>query len=180
MFKHKILARHFFALLIVTFLAGCQNSLPTLYRDGIPGTANWGVLPFVNSSGAESVNIQVERMLMVMLPSAGVDEPRLYPESAVTTASDSLADAHKLRNARQWALQNNVNFAFSGSVNEWKYDSSGRPRVAVSLKVTDIRTGDEAWNISGASEGLAGDDLHDVCRGLIADLLKSLPVQRRL
>ena len=176
MLKHNV-----FALLVLLFLAGCQSTgAPNLYREGLPGTANWAVLPFVNHSGSGNATTQVERMLMVMLPSSGVETPQLYPEFMVTSASNTLADAHRVQNGRQWAAQNDISFAFSGEVNEWMFDDEGRPKVALSLMVTDVRSGDVIWNISGASEGIQGDDLYSVSRGLIADLLRSLPVNRRL
>lgn len=179
MLKHNLLG-----LLVLFLLAGCQtfNNMrsPNLYEEGVPGTANWAVLPFVNYTESDSITIQVERMLMVMLPSSGIDEPQLYPEFMVTTANNTLTDAHKVRNGRQWAAQNNISFAFSGEVNEWMFDDEGKPRVALSLMVTDVRSGKMLWSISGVSEGRQGDDLFVVSRGLISDLLQSLPVNRRL
>ena len=176
MLKHNV-----FALLVLIFLAGCQSSgMPNLYREGLPGTANWAVLPFVNYTESENIATQVERILMVMLPSSGIEAPQLYPEFIVTSASDTLADVHRVQNGRQWAAQNDIGFAFSGEVNEWMYDDEGRPRVALNLIVTDVRSGEMLWNISGASEGKQGDDLYSLSRGLIADLLRSLPINRRL
>lgn len=176
MLKHNL-----FALLVALFLVGCQaTGAPNLYREGLPGTANWAVLPFVNYTESETVTTQVERILMVMLPSSGIEEPQLYPEFMVTSASNTLADAHRVQNGRQWAAQNHISFAFSGEVNEWMYDDEGRPRVALNLIVTDVRSGEMLWSISGASEGVQGDDLYTLSRGLIADLLRSLPINRRL
>ena len=176
MLKHNV-----FALLVLFLLAGCQSSgVPNLYREGLPGTANWAVLPFANYTESENVSTQVERILMVMLPSNGIEEPQLYPEFMVTSASNTLADAHKIQNGRQWAAQNGISFAFSGTVNEWAFDDQGRPYVALSLTVIDVRSDEMLWSISGASEGLPGDDLYSVSRGLINDLLRSLPVNRRL
>lgn len=176
MLKHNV-----FALLVLFFVVGCSTSgVPNLYREGLPGTASWAVLPFVNYTELDNVSIQVERILMVMLPSNGVEEPQLYPEFMVTSANNTLADAHKVQSGRQWASQNGISFAFSGTVNEWAFDDQGRPYVALSLTVTDIRNNETLWSISGASEGLPGDDLYAVGRGLINDLLRSLPVNRRL
>lgn len=188
-----MLKLRFFALFAMILLTGCQSvgmgsfggvggsaASAGLYREGLPGTANWAVLPFVNFAEGDDVTTQLERMLMVLLPSQGVIDPRLYPESEITTASNSLAGAHRLQNGRQWAMQNDISFAFSGEVNEWMYDKAGRPRVALNLIVTDIRNGEVIWSISGASEGLQGDDLFDVGRGLLTELLQSLPINRRI
>ncbi|MET4692356.1 hypothetical protein [Endozoicomonas lisbonensis] len=182
MLKNSVMLKNnVFALLVLFLLAGCQSSgIPNLYREGLPGTASWAVLPFANYTESENVATQVERILMVMLPSNGIDEPQLYPEFMVTSANNTLADAHRIQNGRQWAAQSGISFAFSGAVNEWMFDDEGRPRVALSLNVTDVRSDETLWSISGASEGLPGDDLYAVSRGLINDLLRSLPINRRL
>ncbi|WP_062260078.1 hypothetical protein [Endozoicomonas arenosclerae] len=151
-----------------------------LYREGLPGTANWAVLPFVNYSEATSVTTQVERILMVQLPSRGIEGARLYPESEVTTASKSLEGAHRYQNGKQWAMQNDISFAVAGEIFEWFYDDSGRPQVSMALAVVDIRNGEVIWNVNGSSEGLQGDDLFDISRALMSDLLQSLPINRRI
>ena len=167
--------------LTLVLLTGCQSlSSSRLYKEGIPGTARWAVLPFVNHSEAEGgITIQLERVMMVLLPSAGVLYPRLYPESQVTTASQSLAEAHRLQNGKQWAAQNDLSFAISGKVLEWRYDEEGRGHVAVDLMVTDARTDQQLWSASGSGEGLPGEELFDVSRQLFTDLLATLPINRQ-
>ena len=167
--------------LVLIFLTGCQSlRTSSLYKEGIPGTARWAVLPFVNHTGAEyGVTTQLERVMMVLLPSAGVLYPRLYPESQVTTASQSLAEAHRLQNGKQWATQNDMSFAISGKVLDWRYGEDGRGHVAVDLMVTDARTDEQLWSGSGSGEGLVGEDLYDVSRKLFTDLLATLPINRQ-
>ena len=167
--------------LTLVLLTGCQSlRTSNLYKEGIPGTARWAVLPFVNHTEAEGgVTIQLERVMMVLLPSVGVIYPRLYPESQVTTASQSLAEAHRLQNGKQWAAQNDVSFAISGKVLDWRYDEEGRGHVAIDLTVTDARTDQQLWTASGSGEGLPGEELYDVSRQLFADLLATLPINRQ-
>ena len=167
--------------LTLVLLTGCQSlGMSNLYKEGIPGTARWAVLPFVNHTEAEGgITIQLERVMMVLLPSAGVLYPRLYPESQVTTASQSLAEAHRLQNGKQWAAQNDVSFAISGKVLDWRYDEEGRGHLAVDLIVTDARTDQQLWTASGSGEGLPGEELYDVSRQLFADLLATLPINRQ-
>ena len=167
--------------LTLVLLTGCQLfGASRLYKEGMPGTADWAVLPFVNHTEAkEGVAIQLERMMMVLLPSAGVLYPRLYPESQVTTASQSLAEAHRLQNGKQWAVKNDVSFAISGKVLDWRYDEDDRAHVAVDLTVIDARTDQQLWTASGSAEGLPGEELYDVSRQLLTDLLATLPINRK-
>ena len=178
----KICEIRFWAFsLALILLSGCQGlHTSSLYKEGIPGTARWAVLPFVNHTDSEGdVTTQLERVMMVLLPSAGVLYPRLYPESQVTTASQPLAEAHRLKNGKQWAAQNDVSFAISGKVLNWRYDEEGRGHVAVDLRVTDARTDQQLWSASGSSEGLEGEELYDVSRRLFTDLLATLPINRQ-
>ena len=175
------LSRLWTFMLACLFLAGCQSiSGPSgLYNEGIPGTARWAVLPFVNHTDARAdIAVQVERIMMVQLPSAGVVEPRLYPESQVTTASDSLADAHRLQNGKQWAAQTDMSFAMTGEITEWNIDEEGRAFVSMNLEVSDVRTNKQLWSVSGRGEGRPGDDFYAVSRQLVTNLLTSLPINR--
>ena len=70
-------------------------------------------------------------------------------------------------------------FAVGGEIQDWFIDEGGHPQVSLSLHVNDARSGKTLWSVSGSSEGLAGESIHDVCRALITDLLQSLPVNRR-
>ncbi|OED41491.1 hypothetical protein ACH42_13740 [Endozoicomonas sp. (ex Bugula neritina AB1)] len=161
-------------------LSACQTSGPSsLYAEGLPGTARWAVLPFVNHSQVEGeMTIQLERIMMVNLPSAGVVEPKLYPETVVTTASEVLADAHRLQNGKQWAYQTGMSFAITGEVYDWSLSDDGHALVSVNLEVVDIRTDKQLWAVSGTGEGLPGESNYDVSRKLFSELLSSLPINR--
>ncbi|WP_263081380.1 hypothetical protein [Endozoicomonas sp. Mp262] len=166
-------------LAFLILLTGCQGSVSGLYRDGFPGTASWSILPFINYSQAEGVGAQVERMLFVLLPSVGVDNPVLYPDSVASGSTEKLAKPGSLKRAKNWADVQGVGFAIGGEIQDWFIDRDGRPQVALTLYVTDARTGQGLWSVSGASEGMAGENIHKVCQNLIVDLLESMPVNRR-
>lgn len=171
--------------LMVMLLSGCYSLQSLrgggyLYKEGIPGTASWGVLPFVNhTEDMTGASTQLERMMMVLLPSSGVLYPRLYPESQVTSASQSLAEAHRLQKAKQWASQNDISFAITGKLMEWRYDEENGGYVAVDLQVIDVRTDDSLWSTSGSAEGMPGEELYDVSRKLFTDLLSTLPINKQ-
>ena len=171
--------RNFYFLLILSLLTGCQGGLSSLYSGGFPGTASWSVLPMVNFTGAAGVSQQVERMLVVLLPSVGVDNPVLYPDMQSATASEKLAEVDRLIKSKSWAGSHGAGFAIGGQIQDWFIDNEGRAQVALNLYVTDARTGETLWSVNGASEGMAGESIHQVCRALMTDLLQSLPVNRR-
>ncbi len=174
--------RSWTVVITAVLLSACQSqsrTVSSLYQEGFPGTARWAVLPFVNHTQAtDEMTIQLERILMVQLPSAGVEEPSLYPESEVTSASENLAGAHRLQKGRMWAFESGISFAITGAVNNWGRDKEGRARVAVDLEVVDIRTSQQLWTINGSGEGLPGEDSYSVSRKLFSDLLSSLPINQ--
>ena len=179
--KTLISLMRFWVIAISTvLLTACQTSGTSyLYEEGLPGTARWTVLPFVNHSESRvEMTVQLERIMMVNLPSVGVIEPQLYPETVVTTASENLADAHRLQNGKQWAYQSGMSFAITGEVYDWGLSSDGHAIVSVNLEVMDVRTNEKLWAVSGSGKGLPGEDNYDVSRKLVSSLLSSLPVNR--
>ena len=199
-----MLRKIIFSLLAIVVLSGCSqhgfNNLGSftsigkgnkanlsgkaasagLYKEGLPGTAAWAVLPFVNRSEATGITIQAERIVMVQLPSKGVSQARLYPESEVTTASPKLAEAHRLQNGKQWARLNDLSFAITGEIDQWFYNDAGKPVVTMSITVSDVRNNEIIWSTRGTGEGRQGDDLFDACRTLVSDLLNALPVNGQI
>ncbi|WP_330924559.1 hypothetical protein [Candidatus Sororendozoicomonas aggregata] len=159
-------------------LSGCQFGLSGLYKDGFPGTATWTVLPVLNFSQKEGVNVDVERMITVLLPSVGVENPQLF-HGASTQTHSRVADAARLRSGEDWAHVQGAGLAIGGEVQQWQVNSSGHGEVALSLHVNDGLSGKTLWSISGSSTGLPGENNHEIARRLILDLLQSLPVQKR-
>ena len=64
----------------------------------------------------------------------------------------------------------------NGSVDKWESREDGRFIVGLTLKLTDIETGEGLWTISGEGEGLSGDDPVDITRKLTRTLLLRLPL----
>lgn len=143
-------------LVLLILMAGCQG-VSGLYREGFPGTAHWQVLPFINYSQAGNISAQLERMLVVLLPAAGIDRPVRYMDTAATGNG----------------------LAIGGAIQEWLIDRDGQPRVALELYISDARTGDRLWHISGARVGLPGESLYTLAQNLISELLGAIPVNRR-
>ncbi|MCL6268382.1 hypothetical protein M3P05_00265 [Sansalvadorimonas sp. 2012CJ34-2] len=161
-------------LLALTFAvaAGCSS---TPYQNGFPSQENWAVMPAI-SLNSEEAGIQLERMLKVLLASNGVENISQPPQTEFGDQSTLISNAHKLQNANQWAQQHAVKLGMIGSVDEWKTSSDGRFTVGLTLKLTDIETGEVVWTTSGQGEGRPQEDPLDVTRNLINTLLSTLPI----
>ncbi len=165
-------------LAVVLLLSGCQFGLSGLYKDGFPGTATWTVLPVLNFSQKEGVNADVERMITVLLPSVGIENPRLFHDVSLPTNSRT-ADAARLKKGEGWAQVQGAGLAVGGEVHQWEVNSSGRGQVTLGMHVNDGLSGKTLWSVNGSGTGLPGESNHEIARRLIVDLLQSLPVQRR-
>ncbi|WP_067515765.1 hypothetical protein [Endozoicomonas ascidiicola] len=160
------------------FITGCQTSstaLSGLYKEGLPGTAQWSVLPFVSHTNVpEGANIQLERMLVVQLPSYGIKNPEIYtpPES------DTLAPLD-YASASQWNRENNISFSINGEILEWETDPEGHFSIMMNLRVVDVATGITVWDMNGFGKGRKGEDYYDVSRKLLVDLVKGIPVEKQ-
>ena len=178
--RRLLAARSIGLLLLVSCLfSGCKSARvsDSLYKEGLPGTAPWAVLPFISFSGIKAgVSIQLERILMVHLPAIGIVEPHLYPEEEVTPHGDSTPQATRLKKAEEWAHISGLSFAVAGEVTEWAIAEDGVPSVSISLVVSDVRTSEILWSNSGTVQGEAWDDPYDTSRTLFIDLLQTLPI----
>ena len=163
------------------FLTACQSNLSGLYSEGLPNTASWKILPFINLTQSEGVGPRVERMLAVMLPSMGVMAPELYrdqgthPIEIIGKPADSYS--HSLKPIDDVQTQP-LGFALGGEIEDWFIDEYGCPHVSLSLYVNDVSSGIRLWNDSGFKKGEAGESIYDVSRDLLAGLLTSMPVNR--
>ena len=159
------------AALITVFLAAC-SSHP--YRSGYPVDNQWAVLPVAAPS--EDASIQVELLLTRALTEHGVTHPQHPPQSWIDDQTKVLRDAHKLKNATQWARQHGIQLGLTGIVDNWSQDAANRPQVTITLKLLDISSGNALWTTTGSSEGQPGAPISDVAQTLINTLLDSLPM----
>ena len=159
------------ALLLAVLLSACSSNP---YRAGYPVDRQWTVLPVAAPS--EEASIQVELLLTRTLMEHGVTNPQHPPQSWVDDQTKVLRDAHKLKNASQWARQHGIPLGLTGVVDNWSRDAANRPQVTITLKLLDISSGNTLWTTTGSSEGQPGAPISDVAQTLITTLLDSLPV----
>lgn len=168
-------------LLSVT-LTGCQNFssdlFPDLYQEEFPESTGWAVLPFISQIGVPAEDlVQLERILLVQLPSVGIKEPKIFRAPDFSSAPpDYLADIIDVERGRVWAITEQIDYSISGEIFEWQYDEQNRFSTILSLKVMDVSTNKVVWSIDGMGEGRTGESAYDVCRKLLVDLLSAMPV----
>lgn len=179
-FQHRLAFICLLGLLSVT-LAGCQTNgriFPDYNQEKLLKGSSWTVLPFISHTNvpAEAI-VQLERILLVQLPSAGIKEPRIYKAPKTSSVPDYLSDIYEVEQARLWAISEHISYSISAEIIEWKYDEQNRFSTMLSLKVMNISSSEMVWSINGLGEGRPGEAAYDVSRKLIADLIAAMPVQ---
>lgn len=164
--------RSFFFICTLAVLAGCSS---TPYQNGYPAKANWAVLP-VQALQSEEAGIQIERMLKVLLASRGIEQVELPPETETRGDNSLLDNAHRLKNAMQWASQHGVKLGMAGTLNEYSRGDDGRFAMDLTLNLMDVRSGEVLWTTTGRGEGRPMDDPIAVGRKLVGVLLSGLPI----
>ncbi|WP_211825211.1 hypothetical protein [Kistimonas asteriae] len=162
------------AVLLTVLLSACSSNP---YRAGYPVDRQWTVLPVAAPS--EDASIQVELLLTRALTEHGITGLQHPPQSWIDDQTKVLRDAHKLKNASQWARQHGIQLGLTGIVDNWSQDAANRPQVTLSLKLLDIQSGATLWTTTGSSEGQPGVPISEVAQTLINTLLDSLPVTRK-
>ncbi len=161
------------AVLITVFLSACSGHP---YRSAYPVDNQWAVLPVAAPS--EDASILIELLLTRALTEHGVTHPQHPPQSWIDDQTKVLRDAHKLKNATQWARQHSIQLGLTGIVDNWSQDAANRPQVTITLKLLDISSGKTLWTTTGSSEGQPGAPISDVAQTLINTLLDSLPMMQ--
>ncbi|WP_209200429.1 hypothetical protein [Salinisphaera sp. G21_0] len=183
-FPNWLRQRYAFIFIVSFFavmLAGCQTNgkmFPELKQEKLTKDNNWTVLPFISHAKVPAEDlIQLERMLLVQLPSKGIKNPTIYHLPKTFSVPDYLSEVFQVEQARVWAISQHIKYSISAEILEWQYDQQNRFSTTLSLKVNDLSSGDLVWSIDGLGEGRPGEAAYDVSRKLIADLVAAMPLQ---
>ena len=176
-------------ILSLLSLSGCQ-SLTKAFDEHIASqltgqqqtieSTDWAILPFVSHVEVpKNTSVQLERILLVQLPDAGITNLSIYQKTQSRNSVPSyVADVYELERARLWAMTKQVRYTLSGEIMGWQYDDENRFSTLLNLKVMDITTGEEVWSLEGLGEGRPGEEPFAVSRKLLIDLLAALPIDQ--
>jgi TolB-like protein len=82
--------------------------------------------------------------------------------------------------ALDWASQNKIQYALTGSVQEWRYKTGvdGEPAVSVTFNLIDMTNGRVVWSATGSRSGWSRSSVGAVGQTLIDQLLVPLESTR--
>lgn len=164
---------------MVAALSGCatidaSSSVPPVSHDDIVA-----VLPIVNYTETPQAGMAAEAITQSLLTSAGFAHVKLYPANLNRETLVEPSERQAVDKALDWARKENVKYAISGAVEEWRYKVGvdGEPAAGVTLQVIDVQSGAIVWSATGSRTGWSRSSLSSVGQKLIAALIA--PVTRQ-
>ena len=165
-------------LAVVAALGGCATinsggSAPALSQND-----SWAVLPILNYTETPQAGMAAEAITQSLLTSSGFQVKR-YPANLSKETLVEPTDRASIDKALEWARKENVKYAVSGSVEEWRYKVGvdGEPAAGVTLQVIDVQSGTVVWSATGSRTGWSRSSLSAIGQKLIASLIS--PVTRQ-
>ncbi|WP_413457997.1 penicillin-binding protein activator LpoB [Herbaspirillum huttiense] len=142
----------------------------------VPADARWGLLPFANHTETPQAGLRAESISESILRANGLAELRRYPASLNNETLFEPMDRKQLDAALDWARSENIAYALSGSVDEWRYKVGidGEPAVGLTLQLIEVSSGKVVWAAAGAKSGWSREALSAVAQKLMRNLLSPL------
>ncbi|WP_186106255.1 penicillin-binding protein activator LpoB [Burkholderia gladioli] len=136
----------------------------------------WTVLPIANHTETPQAGQRAGSIAQSLLRTFGYQNLVAYPGGGDDETLFDPAKPDAQQNALNWARQQNIRYALTGSVNEWRYKVGvdGEPAVGLSFDVIDVQTGKVVWTGTGSRTGWSRDALSGVAQKLERELLAPL------
>ncbi len=142
----------------------------------LPANARWGLLPFANHTETPQAGLRAEAISETLLRAKGITDLRRYPASLNNETLFEPMDRKQLDAALDWARGENIGYALSGTVDEWRYKVGvdGEPAVGLTLQLIEVSSGKVVWAAAGGKSGWSREALSAVAQKLTRTLLSPL------
>ncbi|ALK33701.1 hypothetical protein [Burkholderia plantarii] len=163
------------ATLAAAALGGCAVVDRSAAVPASKGEA-WTVLPIANHTETPQAGQRAGSIAQSLLRTYGYQNVVPYPGGGDDETLFDPAKPDAQQNALNWARQQNIHYALTGAVNEWRYKVGvdGEPAVGLTFNVIDVQTGKIVWTSTGSRTGWSRDAVSGVAQKLERDLLAPL------
>jgi TolB-like protein len=161
-------------------LAACSTvSVPR--APTLDSSASWALVPMVNHTETPQAGLRAEAILESLLRNGGITTLRRYPSSIGGDALFEPSERKGVDQALDWARSQNMRYAVTGTVDEWRYKVGvdGEPAVGFTLQVLDVPTGRVLWSAAGGRTGWSREALSAVAHQLLTRLSAPLVAAAR-
>jgi len=164
----------------LVLLSGCK-SLTSTPAVTVDSGQLWAMLPIENLSTTPLAGQKAASLVETRLRGRGVVNLQTYHEPQPASLAALLDGGSQAREASQWARSAGFRYAVTGVVSEWHYKSGSdkEPAVGLTLKVTDLPTGQVLWQAAGSRTGWGYSNLSRIGDKVVADLIGRLKIRRQ-
>lgn len=168
------LIQWFLASVLLASLMACSTvdhgKAPSLERG-----ASWVVLPFANHTETPLAGNRAEAVALALLQAQNVGTVQRYPGHVQQESLFDGSENKRQEEALAWAREQNVRYALTGAVDEWRYKVGvdGEPAAGVTLQIIEVSTGQTVWSGTGGKSGWSREALSSVAQKLIRQLLRA-------
>ncbi|MFM0049400.1 penicillin-binding protein activator LpoB [Caballeronia grimmiae] len=174
------LSRRLEAALLTTYAVLALNACAVVDHSdtaaaALDKNASWAVLPIANRTETPQAGLRASAIAQSLLTSNGIQLTR-YPDTGDEETLFDTAKPDANAKALAWARSQNVRYALTGTVTEWRYKVGvdGEPAVGLTFDVVDVASGKVVWSAAGSRTGWSRDALSGVAQKLEKSLLGAL------
>lgn len=170
-FSHSVF-RTLFAGTLLAVLSAC-STVDIGPAPVLEANAQWALLPFANHTETPQAGLRAEAISENVLRANGFANLRHYPSALNNETLFEPMDRKQLDAALEWARGENLKYALTGTVDEWRYKVGidGEPAVGMTLQLIDVASGNVVWAASGGKSGWSREALSAVAQKLSRQLL---------
>jgi TolB-like protein len=163
------------AIALLSLLAAC-STLDVGSAPKLEPKAQWALLPFANHTETPQAGLRAEAISENVLRANGLNNIKHYPNSLNNETLFEPMDRKQLDAALDWARTENMKYALTGSVDEWRYKVGidGEPAVGMTLQLIDVASGNVVWAATGGKTGWSREGLSAVAQKLSRSMLSPL------
>lgn len=137
------------------------------------------MMPVANFTEVPQAGLRVEALLESALRQIGLRQLKLYPSALNPETLFEPGERKAQAEAEKWARSQNIRYAISAVVNEWRYKVGvdGEPAVGIVVQVKDLSTDQIVYSAAGGRTGGSREALAAVGLQLTSELVAGIRVE---
>ena len=134
------------------------------------------ILPIVNYTETPLAGLRAEAIAESLMLASRFVTVRRYPSALNPETLFAPVERDAVARALDWAQEEGLAYALTGSVEEWRYrvGTEGSPVVGLTLRLIEVQSGAVVWTATGSRTGWGRAALAGVAQKLLRELLAPL------
>jgi hypothetical protein len=134
------------------------------------------LLPIANYTDVPQAGLRAEAIAEATLRARGLRQLVVYPPALNPETLFEPSERKAQLEAEKWARSQNIRYAITGAVQEWRYKVGvdGEPAVGLAFQVKDLTSGQVVYAVSGGKSGWSREALSAVAQTLMVELFAGI------